>query len=52
MFHDRYGKINEVISKNIIKANKRSDWLTPVILATQETEIGKIVVSGQHRQVS
>jgi hypothetical protein len=26
-------------------------WLTPVILATQEAEIRKIVVQSQHRQI-
>jgi hypothetical protein len=43
------GSLGEVASRRHIKARNR--WLTPRILATQETQIRRIVVQSQPRQI-
>jgi hypothetical protein len=48
VFYASQGNVNENLHKNKIKV--RSQCFTPVILATQEAEIGRIVVRGHPRQ--
>jgi hypothetical protein len=38
------------LGHNLKKKKNRSQWLTPVILATQETEIRRIMVGSQPGQ--
>jgi hypothetical protein len=50
MFHASQGKVNETLSKK--KINTRSQWFTPMVLAIQETKIGRIVARCHPRQIS
>jgi hypothetical protein len=43
------GRRDSIIFKKMVLV--RHQWLMPVILATWEFEIGRIVVQGQHKQI-
>jgi hypothetical protein len=48
--HNEIFDLLQLICTNLTKKEGRVPWLKPLILATKEVEIKRILVQGQHRQ--